>query len=82
MATNTEPQQSTSSSHPQPSVSSAGPSTSASLGQNVDLSQLPEYDELNRVVCRNCGQYFAKVGGWHTKHVLYCAGENAKNRQV
>jgi hypothetical protein len=67
----------------QPSTS-AQPHTSSSSEsrQNVDTGALPEVDELGRVVCRNCGQYFAKVGGWHTKHVLYCGGENARNRQV
>ena len=46
------------------------------------IALLPEMDEQDRVICRNCGQYFRKIGGWHTKHVLYCIGENKKNSQV
>jgi hypothetical protein len=48
----------------------------------ADLDSLPETDRLGRLVCRRCGLYFAKLGGWHTRHVVYCTGDNLKNSQV
>ena len=79
-----EPRQSTSAA----AAATAEPGTSAQRNDDedadvdVDISTLPETDEIGRSVCRNCGKYFAKVGGWWTKHVVYCTGENRRNIQV